>query len=70
MNDFVFALDDNESFKEVIYSDWNIINGYYAKLCGAGLGAALANPNVEFVEEDSIYQLHVSYPPVQSATMY
>ena len=54
-----FALDDNESFKEVTYSDWTIINGYAAKLSGVALSAVLADPNVEFVEEDGI--AHINY---------
>jgi len=58
LNDLVFTLDDNDSFKEVTYSDWTIINGYAAKLSGAALDAVLADPNVEFVEEDGIARIN------------
>ena len=58
LEDLVFTLDDNDSFKEVTYSDWTIINGYAAKLSGAALDAVLADPNVEFVEEDGIAKIN------------
>ena len=58
LEDLFFALDDNDSFKEVTYSDWTIINGYTAKLSGAALSAVLADPNVEFVEEDGIARIN------------
>ena len=58
LEDLFFALDDNDSFKEVTYSDWTVINGYAAKLSGAALSAVLANPNVEFVEEDGIARIN------------
>ena len=58
LNDLVFALDDNDSYKEVTYSDWTIINGYAAKLGGAALSAVLADPNVEYVEEDGIARIN------------
>ena len=57
LDDLVIASDDTLSFKEVIYSDWTLINGYGAKLGGAYLRAVLADPNVEYVEEDVIMQL-------------
>jgi len=59
LNDLVFAADDNDSFKEVLYADWTIINGFTAKLRGAALSAVLADPNVAFVEEDGI--VHINY---------
>jgi len=58
LDDLVFAFDDNDSFKEVTYSDWTIINGYAAKLGGAALDAVLADPNVEWVEEDGIAHIN------------
>ena len=58
LENLVFAPDDNESFKEVTYSDWAIINGYTAKLSGAALSAVLADPDVEFVEEDGIARIN------------
>ncbi len=68
LNDLVFAPDDNESYKEVIDSEIGI-NGYCSQLGGAALSAVLADPNVEIVEEERIYSIHVSDPPVQSTTM-
>jgi hypothetical protein len=59
LDDLVFASEDTDSFKEVTYSDWTIINGYAAKLGGAALTAVLDDPNVEFVEEDGI--AHINY---------
>jgi cerevisin len=59
LNDLVLPADDAESLKEVTYSDWTIINGYAAKLGDAALKAVLADPNVEFVEEDGI--VHINY---------
>ena len=58
LNDLAFALDDNESYKEVTYSDWTIINAYCAKLGGAALSAVLNDPNVEYVEEDGIAKIN------------
>ena len=54
LQNLAFAADDNDSYKEVTYSDWTIINGYAAKLGGAALDAVLGDPNVEYVEEDGI----------------
>ena len=48
------SANDNDSYKEVTYSDWTIINGYAAKLGSAALDALLGDPNVEYVEEDGI----------------
>ena len=58
LDDLVLAFDDTESYKEVTYSDWTIINGYAAKLGGAALSAVLADPNVDYVEEDGIAHLN------------
>jgi hypothetical protein len=58
LDDLVFASGDSESFKEVIYGDWTIINSYVAKLSGAALRAVLADPNIEYVEEDGIVQIN------------
>ena len=58
LNDLAFALDDNDSYKEVTYTDWTIINGYCAKLGGAALAAVLDDPNVEYVEEDGIVKIN------------
>ena len=52
LDSHAFALDDTESFKEVTYSNWTIINGYAAKLGDSALRVVLADPNVEYVEED------------------
>jgi len=69
LNDLVFTLDDNDSHKEITYSDWTIINGYAAKLGGAALSAVLADPNVEYVEEDGIAKINYQCvtPPTQSS---
>ena len=58
LDDLIFTFDDTESFKEITYSDWTIINGYAARLSGAALRAVLADPNVEYVEEDGIVQIN------------
>jgi len=54
LNDLVFTAEDTASFKEVTYSDWTVLNGFAAKLGGGALRAMLADPNVEYVEEDGI----------------
>jgi cerevisin len=59
LNDLFIAADESESYKEVTYGNWTIINGYAAKLGSAALRAVLADPNVEYVEEDGI--AHINY---------
>ena len=72
MDDLIFTFDDTESFKEITYSDWTIINGYAARLGGAALRAVLADPNVEYVEEDGIVQINYRsvIRPIQLSVVY
>ena len=72
LDNLTFAFDDTESFKEVTYGDWTIINGYAARLGGAALRAVLADPNVEYVEEDGIVQINYRsvIRPIQLLVVY
>ena len=58
LDNLVLASNDTDSIKEVTYSDWDIINGFAAKLRGAALRAVLADPNTDYVEEDGIVQIN------------
>jgi hypothetical protein len=58
LNDLSFAFDDTQSYREVTYDDWTILNGFAATLRGDALNSVLLDPKVEYVEEDGIVEIN------------